>query len=979
MKSHTELVDKVRRLLLNYPPRDDKEFVEQFSQYLPDINQHLQFRTFRAIDFLSDDYYEEYKTPLAIFHLQRLESIINSDELKNVEKRRQITELLTTGMINSQPIKEMTEYYDDCWGAIKGITQFYYQAKADPDQVNVWEPILNGSLISQDELDSFNYRLPQKLIKDFAQLIQAIGEIDADAVTLLQNCIEDIDGNTQSKVEFIIKLLGMLLVSGSQNVFSIQDQEYAQIEEQENKHIQNLYNFYINDSDKNYQQKAHFTQLCWAMIYDEKFVLPTYWPELPELSQNQLYFLHRDIKYLFVKDDLKNARTKALGRLEHIAGLIQDLSTYCGCELPIANARPPAGISNRDKFFHKFYTAPQVQTLYPWENLLAPLELQKKRSRTLNIKDMANLMSAGLALGEGTVASFGSYQMLMSVNPALAIAVSAPTLAGSAGCNYAIVIEDTEKTIDALSNGLDHLHTNSEHEKLGVKRKILLWLLSFIPSFISGACYGALGGLSAVSTVTVILSFAGLSMIPVVGWIIFGVIALVTFVTVFSILFELTREAIANTTWTDIQEYFYKRFYWPSTGTKTDKTLAFFNNFFNALCLTVAMVLISGLLFLTSLKLFATSLTTAFMQFTWGGAAADKLASTLSYINSSLWLYFNFKKGSNLFDLLYPRGAAKIVPYIIETALRTSLLIVPAIIVFLVNPIIWLFSSELSNKCANMFDKILDAMAPNWSSNFLNKHLPGRTHSGVGEMADKHRPIQISGGVIKSTLALCKLLPYIPEVSLRFGLGIVYKALWPVRKVVRTVHNYAYKKSESYRTGIDTLSFIKPRYQESHIGEIIVPKATHYVVNKLFVAAKWVQRKIHGWFSVKVKATSPVESDNVAKAREHQGNTAAVVVAANSLGQYETFAQGGSGELPGFLKDSTDSTKEFMAGAPQFVCSEALNDGACKAMINRKEYIPLEIMRKHKNIPMIAQSLVAKYKTREAKPTTEPRLTRSFL
>ena len=71
------------------------------------------------------------------------------------------------------------------------------------------------------------------------------------------------------------------------------------------------------------------------------------------------------------------------------------------------------------------------------------------------------------------------------------------------------------------------------------------------------------------------------------------------------------------------------------------------------------------------------------------------------------------------------------------------------------------------------------------------------------------------------------------------------------------------------------------------------------------------------------------------KARNYQKNTASVAVAGNSLGYAGTFAKGGAGQLPGFLKHTTDTTQEILAGGPQLVCTEALNDGACKAMLKR--------------------------------------------
>ena len=868
MRSHSDLIDKVRKILLNNPALSDEEFIKQFKENLPEITQHFRFRDFRIMDYLSDEYHEEQRTPLAIFHLQLIDGILNNAEEKNAEKRRQITELFTTGTIDPQdPIvnpsvvrfrEEVATYYDDVWMAFSRISDFYFQSMEQPDQVNVWDQILNGSLFNQDHVDALSYQLPQKLIKDFAQLIQILFEIDPQSVTLLQACIEKIkDYPGQDKIEFIFNFLEKLFISGSHNeIFSIQDQEYDRLEQQEKKYIRFLYNFYVKNLDEEaqgqentmlYQPTESFSRLCHNIIYDKDFKLPEECSDLPELSKNKSYFLHRDIKYSFVKDELMQARVKSQARLDQIASLIQDLSTYCGCPLPIAASYPlPADASKREEFFHKHYSVPRVAPVHAWENHLVPMDLQKQRSRALNVKDVANLFSGGLSLGEGAVAGMGNYQMLMTLSPALAAAVVAPTLLGSAGCNYAIVVDDTEKTLDTLSGGLTQLHTNADNVELGWSRKILLWVFCFIPCFISGVCYGTLGGLSVMGTVGLILGFAGISMIPVVGWIIFAVVALATLVTIFSILFELTRERIANGTWADVEAYFNKRFYWPKAGSIKDKTLAFFSNCFNGLRLVGSVVLITGLLFLTSAKLFAASLMAAFVKFTWGGSVAEKVASSLSYINASLWLYFNFQKGSSLFDLLTPRSAAKIVPYIIETAVRTVIFIVPALFCLFAQPIAWLWSKKAGADCEGRFEKMLDNMAPNWSSAFLNKRISGRTHSGIDDFSENNGPVQISGGLIKCTLALCKLAPYVPEMTVRFAIGVVYKLLWPVRKIVRSVHNYACKKSSGYRTFSSAVG-LKPRYQESYMGEIIVPKATHFIVSKLSAAAHWLQQKIHNW------------------------------------------------------------------------------------------------------------------------------------
>jgi hypothetical protein len=980
MRSHEDLIGKVRKILLNNPELSDEEFIKKFKENLPEITQHFRFRDFRIMDYLSDEYHEEQRTPLAIFHLQLIDGILNNAEEKNAEKRRLITELFTTGKIDPQeptePVarfqREVATYHDDVWMAFSRITDFYFQSLEQPDQVNVWDQILNGSLFNQDHIDALSYQLPQKLIKDFAQLVQILFEIDPQTVTLLQTCIAKIHKYTSAdKIEFIFNFLEKLFVSGSDNeIFSIQDQEYDRLEQQEKKYIRFLYNFYVKDSKdalSECQPTESFSRLCHAIIYDNDFILPEECPELPELSKNKLYFLHRDIKYLFVKDELTQARVKSQARLDQIASLIQNLSTYCGRPLPIAASYPlPANASKREEFFHKHYSVPRVAPVHAWENHLVPIDLQKRRSRALNIKDVANLFSGGLSLGEGAVAGMGNYQMLMTLSPALAAAVVAPTLLGSAGCNYAIVVDDTEKTLDTLSSGLTQLHTNADKVELGWSRKILLWVFCLIPCVISGVCYGTLGGLSVMSTVGLILGFAGISMIPVVGWIIFAVVAVATLVTVFSILFELTRERIANGTYADVEAYFNKRFYWPKAGSRKDKAVAFFSNIFNGLRLVSSLVLITGLLFLTSAKLFAASLMAAFVKFAWGGSVAEKVASSLSYINSSLWLYFNFQKGSSLFDLLTPRSAAKIVPYIIETVARTVIFIVPALLCLLVQPVVWLWSEKASAICESWFEKMLGNMAPNWSSVFINKRILGRAHSGIDDFSENNRPVQISGGLIKCTLALCKLTPYVPEMAVRFGIGVGYKLLWPVRKIVRSIHNYACKKSSGYRTFSSAIG-LKPRYREAYMGEIIVPKATHFVASKLSVAAHWLQQKIHNWRGVKadVRRTG---ADSMSKARNYQENTASVAVAGNSLGYGGAFAKGGAGQLPGFLKHTKEAAQEIMAGGPQFVCSEALNDGACKAMLEKSEQVPLTVVKNNKEIPATAKHLISDYKAAFFKP-----------
>ena len=753
-------------------------------------------------------------------------------------------------------------------------------------------------------------------------------------------------------------------------ISSIQDREYDRLEQQEKKYIRFLYNFYVKNRDEEAQRQQNdqptesFSKLCHSIIYDKDFILPEDFRDLPELSKNKLYFLHRDIKYSFVKDELMQAHAKSQARLDQIASLIQNLSTYCGCPLPIAANYPLlAGASKREKFFHKPYSE-QRAPIHAFENHVVSMELQKRRSRALNVKDMANLFSGGLSLGEGAVAGMGNYQMIVTLNPALAASVIAPTLVGSAACNYAIVVNDPEKTLDIMAGGLTQMHTNADNVKLGRSRKILLWVFCFVPCFISGLCYGTLGGLSVMSTVSLILGFAGISMIPVVGWIIFGIVAVATLATIFSILFELTRENIANGTRADVEDYFNKRFYWPKAGTIKDKTLAFFSNFFSGLRLVGSVVLITGLLFLTSAKLFSASIMAAFVKFTWGGSAAEKLASSLSYINASVWLYFNFKKGSFLFDLLTPRSAAKIVPYIIETAVRTVIFIVPALLCLLVKPFVWLWSKKAGADCDRWFEKMLDNMAPKWSSAFINKSISGRTHSGVDDICENNGPVQISGGLIKCTLALCKQAPYIPEMTVRFALGVVYKATWPLRKIVRSIHNYACKKSPGYRTFSNAVE-LKPRYQESYMGEIIVPKATHFVVSKLSAAAHWLQQKIHNWRGAGEVGPNRAGADSVKKARNYKKNTASVAVGGNSLGYAGMFAQGGAGQLPGFLKHTTDTTQEFLAGGPQLVCTEALNDGACKAILEKNEQIPLKII--NKKIPVTAKHLVNDYQDEKSR------------
>jgi hypothetical protein len=135
MKSHTDLIYKVRDILLENPPLSDYEFIEKFKEYLPEITQHFQFRDLRIMDYLSDEYHEEQRTPIAIYHLQLIDKILNDAEEKNAEKRRQITELFITGTIDpSDPVmnpavtrfrEEVAIYYDDVWVAFRRISEFY--------------------------------------------------------------------------------------------------------------------------------------------------------------------------------------------------------------------------------------------------------------------------------------------------------------------------------------------------------------------------------------------------------------------------------------------------------------------------------------------------------------------------------------------------------------------------------------------------------------------------------------------------------------------------------------------------------------------------------------------------------------------------------------------------------------------------------------------------------------------------------------
>lgn len=903
-----QLINQINDLLET--ERDDKTFLDSFKQLLPQLDSHLRVRTPRIFDRISDEFYDEFRTPAAEIHLKALRSILFNSEIDSATARKQIIKLFekrTVAETNSGEIKvdqeskdntELTEYQAAVWEMIKNINDFFcFQAS----EFNDWEQIINGNLFNHDHIELLSAKIPRKIIKDFAALIQDFYEIDPNIQGILQKKIDLFNQSEisyESKISAVFKLFKALLVL-------MHDREKSKIHKLKTKKIKDLYNYFILNIESDGENKPtdppdDFVKFYEKIAYNidnspinsDKF----------KLSETQLELLRRDITYT-VQPNLNHEIEKSQARLQRIHHLITTLSAFCGDD-----------------------------TVDCWEKHIVPLDIQKKCTRALNIKALAEVFSGGLALGEGGVAAIGNYGLFSSVSPILAGMAVAPTLIGSIGCNYAIVAGDTQDTFNFMQGGLTKLHQNAKNEELSTTRKVLLWILSCLPSFISGACYGSLGGLSATATVSLVLSFLGISLIPVVGWIIFGV-GIFTFATVFSILFIETGGAIRNATWEDFKNYFHKRFYWPSTGSKTDKTIAFFKNFFNALRILISLVVVAGLLFITGVKLFATSLISFFAKCAWGGAAANQLANGLSYINSTIWFYFNFKKGSRLLEAVSADAVFKLIPYIVEIGLRTSLYIIPALFCLTAQILSWPFSASTSKKFGSLFEKLLDLMAPHTTWNFFNKNkflrsLSRDSHSGVDEAPENRGPIQVMGGIIKSTLALIKLVPPIIEITTRLAMALVYRLTWPVRVIFRKIHHHAYQKSPYYRKFAGKIH-LKQRYREADLGSMIVPRL-------------W--NKVSG-FIHQLRSPAHQQISTIAQsAQKTLAQSAEMAVDINAAGQFETFASGGSSNLPPFLKSMPSALQQTAAGGPQAICSAGLGQGACKTMLSSKQYAPLTIV-----------------------------------
>ena len=1007
-----KLIQEIHSLLKlgKQTPQSAETIIKRFKDLLPQIDNHFRTRTPRIFDRISDEYYDEFRTPLAQLRLKALRSILaNAEEnyqevlekiiqlferkvdeqkiksfeeapprfeddkielkppttrspeiedLKNISSEiiqqtkdifRQFNEeikfkgKISSGQLdtktddikadppsNPQEIKEYPEiqqlnqeieqYQASIWKMIEKITGFYSSKDSKFDQ---WEQIINGNLFNHRNTDLLDPKIPRKIIKAFAELVQAFNEIDEETTAFLNHKISGFNScgaNPESKIRAVLKVLNVFFAL-------MLDRERSRIQIKKKQQIKALYNRFVHNhhpkkAEEEEKQKAQFENFCESIIKGQDVSLIN--THNLEISETDLDYLKWYLKY-FVKEDFEKEIKQANARLQRIEVLVADLRAYCGDDA--------IGVDD---------------VTGSWKHHIIPLDLQKKRSRALNIKALAQVFAGGLAIGEGAVAAIGNYSLFSGVDPILAGASVLPTLAGSAGCNYAMVVDDTEGTFHVMEGGLAKLHRNDKDEELSRSRKAALWILSCLPSFISGACYGSFGGLSATATVSLILGFFGISLIPVIGWIFFAV-GIFTFATVYSILFIETGGAIRNATWEDFKNYFYKRFYWPSKGTRTDEAIAFFKIICNIFRILVSVVIVAGLLFLTGVKLFATSLITLFAKLAWGGSVADKLAMGLSYINSSIWFYFNFKKGSSLLEMVSYDAPLKLIPYIVEMSFRAVLFIVPAIICLVAHIFTWPFSLSISQKFGAYFEKFLDFMAPHKTWNFFNnnkllRNLASDRPFGLDEATQKSGPINIIGGVIKSTLALVKLVPSLVEVTLRLAVALVYRITWPVRVVCRKIHNHSYQHSEQYRA-IAQKCHLKERYREADLGDIIVPRAT-----------AWLGKKIPNLFHWLRSSTPDTKrcGEQPSKVSQSAGQTLALcankAVNINAAGQGETFARGGSANLPGFIKSTPSVCQQVTAGGPQAICSAAIGQRGCNSVLSSKQYVPLSIVNNRSTV-----------------------------
>lgn len=1025
--SHIILIELINHLLkIEDNIENDSEFIRRIRLLLPAIENYFRFRSKKITDFRIGDDYDEYRTPIASLYIDLIHGILDSRSLDNSEKKEQLKELLKTGnltreflceakKLEKQNIEnkidtekkgkqdiiqlhtEITEYYQDSWQALSSVVKFYHKGIGDGISRAKLSIIISGHFFEEDAKNPFSDKLPRKIIQDYIKLVQALDEIDPNAVELLNEHIRLLNQSTtqstqneksaQIKLESIFQTFQCLFVGGKlgeeklasrYEIYSLQEQEFKKIQEIEKRHIRYLYNFYVKNKTKSqllYDEEnldkpsSEFEKFCQNVIYNDNFPEPDYKNSQNDLglTSHKLHQLYYDLKFAFVKDDITAERNAALTRLNRVRLLINELAAYSGCpqqidEAPNEDSRNECDDKCRERFFNKPYSAYQAKSSHGpvfFERLVTSTALQKKRYQDEFNQTWGSFLSAGLATGEGAVAGTGNYNLLYALNPTLAAASIIPSMVAGAATNYAIVYNDTVETFETLQGGITALHTGKDKKPIGFFRKVLLWTLSIGPSLVSSSGYGVLGGLSAWQATAIILGFFGINLIPVVGWIIFAAIASYTLITVFGLLFANTEGTIRLVEWKDVVHYFRKRFYWPSYGTKIDKVLGAIKCFVSTGRFVLSLVTVA-LLYITSIKLFSVSFYAVFAKFNWVNRAAKRAAAAFSYINSSIWLYFNFRKGSTVFDLFTPRGMVKLALYPLEIGVRT-LFLIPASFCLAFQVLIYPFSYEYSQKLSGLFEWCLEQTAPIFLSAFLNKNMLGRTCSGVDETPENVRPVQIVGGIVRSLIAVIKIVPYVPEVAARFAAGFIYKVFYPIRAPLRILSNWIAKKCGK-----------KWRFHETPFSEILKPRATCTVVE--FIASKftpekiaarnaWLRNKFASLCSWRRKAehqnnetsSSILESQSICEksasiarqqAQDNIDIGAKGLIVPNALGQGATFGMPIINELP-LNMDSLGPIGIYTTSmAPQGVCSYAINKVSVDRMINAEQYQPRTLVKK---------------------------------
>src|SRR5262249_27124212 len=144
-------------------------------------------------------------------------------------------------------------------------------------------------------------------------------------------------------------------------------------------------------------------------------------------------------------------------------------------------------------------------------------------------------------------------------------------------------------------------------------------------------------------------------------------------------------------------QYFDERFYLPDVTGKTRgekawiwlKTLVYWA--YSSLRLLVVIV-ITSVIAIVSLKLFQGKLLDLFQSVLMSDWSKLPLISTIcSWLNTTIWTYFNFKKSSILMDVFTPLGMVNVLASVIEVVIRPVLGIIAlaaaTIVCFI--PVLW--------------------------------------------------------------------------------------------------------------------------------------------------------------------------------------------------------------------------------------------------------------------------------------------------